>query len=323
MATQEERQNILSGITPNTLLQLLEFYGAQQQAAPFIDIDRQKLMAKFAPSTGAGAALRSAYQAVDAGADPQDVIDNFLAQYDSGELDAAMADSGLTALTPDEAQEVVGAIGSSAIAKQKQSSSKPSQLDTLKDLGIPELGFLLPALQQSAPTPRQFTPQPQLQALQAKLQSEIENLTPKAKETFGLDEAKSLIKRGMGSGAQVNPAILKALDSSRKKDFTIGDIESIIAPIAGVGSKDFQKQQKDRLLRQFAATAGKSGDVAKLKKTKEELAKAKKTASEMEAFEREGQKVYEEEFRRLAAKAMMETPTQFDVMKALMMKASK
>lgn len=322
MATEAERQNILSTITPATLLQLLEFFGGQQQAAPFIDIDRQKLMAKYAPSTGAGAALRSAFQAIDSGADPQAVIDNFMAQYDSGELDSAMADSGLTAITPDEASEVVSAIGSSAIAKQKQAASAPKSIDVLKDLGMPQLGFLLPAVQSSVPQMREFAPQPQLQALQTKLQKDLETQAPKAKERFSLDEAKTLAKRLAAGGMSLNVGgISRALENARQKDFSIEDIQRIVAPVRGVGSKDFQKKQKDFFLRQLKGSAGKPEDVAKYQRTQEELAKARKTASEMEAFEKAGQKVYEDEFRRLAAQAMAKTPTQFDMMKALMMKA--
>lgn len=321
MATEAERQNILSGITPATLLQLLEFYGGQQQAAPFIDIDRQKLMAKFAPNTGAGAALRSAYQAIDAGADPQAVLDNFMAQYDSGELDSAMADSGLTAITPDEASEVVSAIGGSAIAKQKQAASAPKSIDVLKDLGMPELGFLLPAAERSVPKMREFTPQPQLQALQAKLQKELETQAPKAKERFTLDEALGALRQAQGGGASIGAGAAAALKNARQKDFSVEDVGQILSGVQGVGSEKFQKQQRDRMLQLLSSAAGKPEDVAKYQRTQEELAKAKKTAAEMAAFEAGGRKVYEENFKRLAQKAMGVVPTQFDIMKALMMRS--
>jgi hypothetical protein len=330
MATNAELNALLSGMTPDSLSTLINYFQKGGQGDSFIDADRQKLLVKFPPSTAAGQTVRAMYRAIDAGNDPQEVMDDFTAKFDSGEFDRLFGEDGssLGVLTPDDASEIIGAVSNTAIKRTQAAKSKGTSLDVLKDLGLTELAPLLPALEQSQPAfPRGLTEPSTLsgtyQSILGRLAKEQESLGAPPKRGFSLEEAKSLVERTAARGSKLNVAgIYKNLDSSGKEQFTQKDIRQLIEPVQGVGTRKYQQDQKELLLRAFAMPKDDGGYDKKSKDLQKRMAMAKKAAEEEKRFTEEANRGTLELISQYEANRPKNS-TPFDVTKALLMRASK
>jgi hypothetical protein len=233
----------------------------------------------------------------------------------------------LGVLTPDDASEIVGAVSGTAIKRANAAKAQGTPLDVLKGLGLTELAPLLPALEQSRPVvPQSMTGPSTLsstyESILARLAKKQEAQGAQAPKTgFTPEEAERLVRNAAGGGAAINVGgVLNALRGSGKKEFTQKDIESIIAPVEGVGSTDYQEDQKQRLIRAFALPAAKGGK--KADDLQKQIAMAKKAQAQEKKFTEAASKATMDMIAQYEANRPKNS-TPFDVTKALLMKASK
>lgn len=340
MATNAELYAMLQSLTPQSFAETINYFTPDDAGQSFIDADRQKLFVTYPANTAAGQTVRALYRAIDAGEDPQAVLDDFTVKFDAGEFDRLTDESGssLGVLTPDDASKIVDAVAGTAVKRTQLAKSRQMPLDVLKDLGLTELAPLLPALEASIPKyPKSLsepsglssTYQSMLSRLgaqrdvaeQAVAEAEKPKLAKNVKIDFGAGPEVTLPAGVVKGSAMVGGAAGNVLGGGSLK----GKAISALGPLgmlwnAATGAGKAAKEVDQKL------SSVNKNQLAYAKFVQRELDKKIKKAQQAATEEKQfTNKVQEETLRRIAEYESKRPAgsTPFDVTKALLMKASR